>query len=185
MAIDKGVWTWTGFAGAPGYSVFYATPALGLSGVVKTFFESIKQFLPTTVNIASPSSGDTINELSGTLLGSWSGGVGGSTQGTGVGDYAAPAGLSVQWLTDGVVNGRRVRGRTFIVPILASTFDGQGNIDTAALNTVQSAADALVTAAAGELHVWHRPVNGGGGSIHAITGARVADRAAILRSRRD
>lgn len=185
MAIDKGVWTWSGFTGAPGYSVFYATPAMGLSGVVKTFFESIKQYLPSNVQILSPSSGDTINELSGTLIGGWSGGVGGTTTGTGVGDYAAPVGASVQWLTEGVVNGRRVRGRTFIVPIISSSFDPTGSLDTAVQASIQSAADALVTAAAGDLFVWHRPVNGGGGSIHPITGARVADRAAVLRSRRD
>ncbi len=185
MAIDKGVWTWTGFAGAPGYSVFYATPDMGISGVIKTFFESMKTLIPSVINIASPTTGDRLNELSGQLTGTWTGGVGGSTQGTGGGDFAGPAGLSITWLTDGVVNGRRVRGRTFIVPIIATSYDNTGSLDTGVVSQAQSAADALVTAAAGNLLVWHRPVNGGGGSVHPVTGARVADKAAILRSRRD
>lgn len=185
MAIEKGVWTWTGFSGAPGYSVFYATPAMGLSGVIKTFFESVKALIPQDVNIASPSSGDTLNELSGQLLGTWSGGVGGSTQGTSANPWAAPVGASITWLTDGVVNGRRVRGRTFLVPLNTGAYDYQGSLQATAISTLQTAANALVTSAAGDLLIWHRPVNGGGGSVHAVTGARVADKAAILRSRRD
>lgn len=185
MAIDKGVWTWTGFSGAPGYSIFYATPDVGLSGVINTFWGTVAEYLPTAVTIAGPTTGDRLDETTGTLTGTWTGGAGGTEPGRGAGAFAAPAGVSVTWLTAGVKNGRRVRGRTFIVPIIASAYANDGSLETTAHAELQAAADALVAAAAGDLKVWSRPVGGVGGSAYPVTGARVADRVSILRSRRD
>lgn len=185
MAIDKGVFTWTGFSGAPGYSVFYATPDMGISGDIKTFFTAIDDYIPSGVNIQCPTSGDRLDEATGQLLETWSGGVGGTVQGQVAGNYASPAGICVNWLTNGVVNGRRVRGRTFIVPTAANIFAADGTLADNHLAVFQAAADALVASAAGDLLVWHRPVGGAGGSAHAIVAARVSDKVSVLRSRRD
>lgn len=185
MTIDKGVWTWTGFSGAPGYSIFYATPNSGLSGVIKNFFGAIDDYIPSGVTISSPSSGDQIDEATGLLTGTWTGGIGGSTPGQASGVYAGPAGFVINWLTNGVVNGRRVRGRTFIVPCIASLFDNDGTLANNHRAVIQSAADNLVASAAGDLLVWHRPRGGVGGSAHAVAAAVVSDKVAVLRSRRD
>ena len=184
MTIDKGVWTWTGIPSGPGYSIFYATPDMGLSGDIKTFFESIKNYLPSSVTIESPSSGDRLDEATGMLTGVWSGGVGGSTVGLADPKHSAPAGASVTWLTAGIVNGKRVRGRTFLVPLSVNAYQADGTLDNTAYGVIQSAADALVASAAGDLLVWHRPVAGAGGSAHPVTGAKVSDRVSILTSRR-
>lgn len=184
MAIDKGVFEWQGFPGAPGYSVFYATPDMGVSGLIKTFFSSIASILPNNVLIACPTVGDRLDEATGLLTGTWSGGVGGSVPGTYSGVYPGPAGAAITWETAGIARGRRVRGRTFIVPIVGDAFQNDGSLGAGALATLQTAADTLVSGAAGDLLVWSRPRLGAGGSAHPIVSARVSDRVAVLRSRR-
>jgi hypothetical protein len=46
------------------------------------------------------------------------------------------------------------------------------------------AAAAFVTAMVPILVIWRRPVGGAGGSVAPVTAARIADRVAILKSRR-
>ena len=184
MAIDKGVWTWSGFPGAPGYSIFYATPGTGISGDIKTFFTSCRTEMPSSVTITSPTGGDSFDPVTGTLTGTWSGGVGGTTVGMSAAAYAGPAGACVTWLTSGIANGRRVRGRTFLVPLSSSAYQTDGSLAPGSLTALQAAADTLVSSSAGNLLVWHRPVGGGGGSAHPVVGAKVSDRVAVLRSRR-
>lgn len=190
MAIDKGVFQWTGFQGAPGYSIFYALPSAGVAADIKTFFTAISSWLPTTVTISCPTEGDTLEEATGILTGSWSGGPGGTVIGGATGTHAGPAGAAVTWDTSGIATGaggkaRRVRGRTFLVPLATTAYESDGTLVLAARNAIQGAADALVSDAAGNLVVWHRPIGGAGGSAHPVTGARVADKVAVLRSRRD
>lgn len=184
MAIDKGIWTWSGFPGAPGYSILYATPGAGISGDVQAFFTAVRTELPSSVSITGPTGGDSIDPVTGTLTGTWSGGTGGTINGMSAAVYAGPAGAVVTWLTDGIANGRRVRGRTFLVPLSSSAYQTDGSLLAGSLTAIQSAANALVSSAAGNLLVWHRPVGGVGGSAHAVTGAKVSDRVAVLRSRR-
>jgi hypothetical protein len=96
-----------------------------------------------------------------------------------------PAGGLVHWLTTDVVSGHRVRGSQFLVPLAAGNFDSAGTIVNSTVSTLLSAAQALVTACAPDLVVWHRPVGGSGGSQHVVTGASVPDKIVVRRSRRD
>jgi hypothetical protein len=178
---------WTGFPGAPGHSVFYS-PATGTIpvGPLADFFTAWGAFRPYLSNVAVPNSGDAIESTTGALDGSWASGDSANLAGATLSQiYAGPAGACVRWLTDGVVNGRRVRGRTFLVPLTAPSFQTDGTLLDSVRITIRDAAYNLVTAAAGGLHVWHRPVNGAGGSSHEITGVEVTDKVAVLRSRRD
>ena len=99
-------------------------------------------------------------------------------------------------LTAGFVAGRRVRGRWFIVPLIATGYDTAGSLSTAAQTTLDTAATALVTAFAGDMVVWARPFPGRdaspgvpavparSGSVHPIIDVTVPDLAVSLRSRR-
>ena len=83
-----------------------------------------------------------------------------------------------------MAGGRRIQGRTFLVPLVASAFDSTGTISTAALATLQTAANGLVAYDTIDPVVWKRPTPFTVGSFATITEARIPDMAAVLRSRR-
>ena len=89
------------------------------------------------------------------------------------------------WNTGARRSGRLVRGSTFLVPVIRSTFDGPGHVDDAARTALQTAATNLVTAAGANLRILSRPgvrVTTGGSA--AIISATVPDKVSWLRSRR-
>lgn len=179
---------WQQWPGAPGVTQFYADDAATLQDVVddiRAFFEAIKALLPSGLTISVPGNGDNLNDVTGQISGAWSVGVTPTVVTcTGVGAYAGNAGAVVHWLTGGTINGRRVRGRTFLVPLINTAYDTSGSISTAALATLQTAANGLVTGSGGDLVVWHRPTNFAGGSSFQWNGNRIPDLAVSLRSRR-
>jgi hypothetical protein len=176
---------WTGFPGAPGYTVHYRGELDTLTSHLRTFYDAVKGLFPSNVTVQVPQSGDLINSTTGGLAGTWTSAFNASVTGTAAGVYAAPAGAVVRWLTDGIVAGRRLRGRTFLVPLAATAYQTDGSLLGTTVTNIQAAAQALVTAETANLGVWHRPVGGAGGSWSPVVSADVPDRAAILRSRRD
>lgn len=181
--------SWTGFPGAPGLSTFYNVSGTAPVPVaaIRQFFQDLNAFLRSNTTITVHADGDDIDDADGTLSGSWAhtpapAAVTGSAS-TGV--YAAPAGAVVNWVTGGIVNGRRLRGKTFIVPLATGAFDSDGSLG-AFRTTLLTAANTLLTSAPG-LAVWHRPSAPGAvdGSSALITSASVPDLVAVLRSRRD
>lgn len=176
---------WTGATGLPGVSMMHG---LGSSTTavanILTFFTAIRDYLPSAVTITVPSSGDNIDDGNGQLIGGWSGASGGTTTGTSSLLYAASVGVSVQWDTAGIRNGRRVKGRTFLCPLSSIAYAPDGTMDATALTTIRTAANAL--ASAGNLVVFSRPtsVSAADGESNVVTGATVDDRVSSLRSRR-
>lgn len=177
--------TWNGLGGLPGLSTFYygvATP--NVSDCV-AFFNAIKALFPSNLAWDIPSSGDEIDDATGQLTGGWIGTGGGAVSATGGGTaYAAGTGARVRWDTLVVTGGRRVRGSTFLAPLLATQFDSSGTIATTGLGTMQTAASAYAASGVAK-GIWHRPVNGSGGLYCAINSAVVPDKVTMLRSRRD
>lgn len=184
MAIDRGIVTWSGISTGPGYTVMYARPGGSFMTDVRTFFENLKSYIPNGVTLSFPGSGDTIDETTGLLTGTWTGAAISNVVGTGVAANAAGVGANVTWLTNGVVAGRRVRGRTFIVPLSLDAYENDGTLLTTFRNLLLGEAGALVTAGAGDFVVWHRPVGGAGGSAHDVVDRRVTDVVSVLGSRR-
>lgn len=176
----------TGAGGLPGVWTFhFGTSATDMTAL-RTFFDAIKSVFPNTVVIGVPNAGDTINEDSGQIEGAWTGPTQASVIGTGgVGAYLSTAGAMVRWNTPLVVNGRRPIGKTFLVPCMASHFSSAGTMAGAIVTTIQTAAQALVVAYAGELKVYHRPKDGHGGVGATIIAATVPGKQVVLRSRRD
>ena len=149
------------------------------------FFNAIDSALPTTVSISVAPTFDEIEDTTGVLTDSATAGSPTVIVGDVAGAYSAPSGSCITWLTDGVVNGRRVRGRTFIVPMANIAYEGDGTITEATRAAYELAANDLIDSAGGSMVVWHRPVAGAGGSSHVVQAARVKDTIAVLRSRRD
>jgi hypothetical protein len=177
---------WTGFIGAPGYTTHYFDgAALTIPAQMRVFFDAIKATLPPVVVVAPQNSGMIIEDSTGEAVGIWSQAAAATVTGTGSGAYSAPSGAVVDWKTDDFVNGRHVQGRSFLVPLSGGAFQTDGTILGTQLTILQNAAAAYVAGAGGLLLVWHRPVDGAGGSSHAVTSALVPDKSCVLRSRRD
>lgn len=191
---------WTGFSGAPGYTNFYfrdftgggeptAAQAQGAVDRTATFWSNIQGRLPSLVTLTIQGDVEVIEETNGEMTGvhnvtAPAPKVGENATST----FSGPTGAVINWRTAGVRNGRRVRGRTFIVPIATSCYQNDGTLATtehAALNTAAS----MLAAQTGtpDLGVWARPTAPGAsdGIWYAVQTATVPDLAAVLRSRRD
>lgn len=184
---------WGGFQGGPGYSNFYF---YGEGGdelhqahrvLVAEFFQGFSSYLPSGVTIGILSEGAVIDEATGMLVDYLQGtepitGAIGSSSGS----YSAAAGAVVNWNTNAVVAGRRVRGRTFIVPVGNSGLQSDGTLSEAFISTLRGAATDLIGPGSNSgLSVWSRPRAGAAGSSAIVTSAVVPDMTAVLRSRRD
>lgn len=96
--------------------------------------------------------------------------------------------ICVSWKTDGVVAGRRVRGRTFLGPLALSAAEGNGTPTAAALVSANAFGTAMGNAGLSDVRhvIWHRPTAAGNdGSHHDIAEFTIRDKFAVLRSRRD
>jgi hypothetical protein len=149
-----------------------------------TFFNSVSASFPGAVTWNIPSSGDTIDELTGSLVGAWSGGTAAAiTASGGGGAYVAGTGGYVIWQTADIFLGRRLKGRTFLCPVKDDQFDSSGTINNTSRTTWATAAGVL--AAVGKLVIWHRPSPGGSnGGTGVVTAATVPDKVTSLRTRR-
>jgi hypothetical protein len=142
---------------------------------------AIDAYVPGQITLTIENEGRTFEAETGTLTGYWSDGVPIVDSNAVATSFAASAGVCINWLTAGVVGGRPVRGRTFLVPLRATSYDQQGTLVTADLTAIRNAADTLAGTAA--MRIWSRPRAGLNGSLHAPVGARVNDRVSMLRSR--
>lgn len=193
MAIARVTATWSGFVGAPGYTnIFFDAFSPGdfvdaEVARVRGFFSSIRNRLPSPVTITVGQEVAILDEVSGELLGySDAEEAPSPVNGAVSSSYAAPVGAVVSWNTDTVNRGRRVRGRTFVVPLADAVYANDGSLTSAALSDIQDAAEFLLGDGEGpNLVVWSRPRDGAGGVAAPVTSYRVPDLAAVLRSRRD
>lgn len=184
---------WTGFPGGPGYSNFFFAGGGGLiSDVGQVADRVMSAFSEITTWLAS---GTRIElEPEAAIVDSDTGVVSDFAQvdsdtavvAGGNANYAGPTGAVVNWRTNDLRNGRRIRGRTFLVPLNSSSFEGNGTLLAAARDDLQDFADIMMSGPGGaDFGVWSRPRNGAGGVFATVTSASVPDMAAVLRSRRD
>lgn len=184
MTLNRVRVLWQNFSGAPGYTNHYVGSLVTAQTAIRQFYQDTSTFYPTGLTVSVPSSGDQINEATGQIIGSWSGSAQTNVTGTGAGNYSGPSGAIVNWRTSLVVNGRRPMGRTFLVPLVVANYDNSGTLASATVTGIQNAANALITALAGELKIWHRPDTKGPGVGATVISAQVPDMAAVLKSRR-
>lgn len=152
---------------------------------VAAAFDAAAALFPIDLTITVPGTGDTIDDTTGELTGVWTAAGGDTTTGTTAFGSAAGVGACITWNTGGIVNGRRLRGRTFIVPIHAQNYATDGTLVTSSLSALQTLANSLQ--AAGPMGIWHRPTTVGGsdGTSYGVISNKVRDKVAFLSSRRD
>lgn len=193
MAITRITAVWSGFRGAPGYSNFFfggeaTTPeeAEDAAEAVSGMFTTFRPFLPSSVDITIQPTAEIIDETTGNITGQVDITPPEEVGGSSVGTYSAASGAVINWNTSAYLNGRRVRGRTFIVPLTTDSYDTNGDLTVPALNVLRNGAARLAGGASPlPFVVWSRPRAGGGGTANPVTSATVPDTPAVLRSRRD
>lgn len=180
---------WTGFAGAPGYSTFRhritgteANAAQAGHDDVWNFFTALNTLLPSDVDVTvdpvvTIHDSDTGENTGEVVVGTPTGVVSGNN----LGNWSGQVGAAIEWETGTYINGRRLRGRTYLVP-LGGFSDDDGTVSGGAVTTIMTAAANIVNSPQ-DFIVWHRPVGGLGGQSWTIASALVRDHAYILRSR--
>jgi hypothetical protein len=78
------------------------------------------------------------------------------------------------------VNGRQIRGKTFVVPIISSAYFSDGTLDGATVTGLLGPANTFL-ATTPHLAIYSRRAS----ASATVTSAAVPDMAAVLRSRRD
>lgn len=183
---------WTGFVGGPGYTVLHTRQSGIITSSVDNMVTAMQQFctdikgqVPNVVTLRASNEVKEIDEATGVLSTIYTSPVTTTNvTGTGGSTYAAPVGACISWSTGGVNRGRRVKGRSFIVPLVNGCYDVDGSLSGGCLTALNLAASNWRTSSAYETVIWSRPRLGAGGAAFDILGHRVADRAAVLRSRR-
>ena len=187
----------SGLGGMPGVSTMYFFDVNTAVASVRTFWDALKVYLPSGVVYTPETFGDILDDVSGTITDSWTTGAVTAVTGTGGGVYAAPAGAQVRWNTSVIRDGRRLRGRTFIVPVVSGAYESNGTLIETFRTAAKNAADAFIAAQNASFCIWHRPVIGRAavpghaeiphrdGDSALVSTAAIPDKVAVLRSRRD
>lgn len=197
MNITRITARWSGFPGAPGYSNFYFASGLVDGGLlqeeadlfaarVRSAFLQIGPLLPSSVSIEVEPEAVVLDSDTGMAQEFLNLDVPAAVTGVNNADFAGPVGAVITWRTDDLRNGRRIRGRTFLVPLATVVFEEDGTLGSNWRDDLNDFADTLRGGPGeGDLGVWSRPVNGSGGVFASVTAHSVPDMAAVLRSRRD
>lgn len=190
--------TMTGATGLPGVSTMYFRPETGggdeagaqaVAEQVFGFWDTVTtgDTLPVQVTYAIENPIVVISDETGNLLTTFGHDQTTGQAGGGASVGPSPAGAVIHWITSTVVNGRFLRGKTFLVPLCLAAYQAGGTIVDARLTSINTAAGNLILDEDNPMVVWHRPTTPGGanGSSAVVTSAVCPDKVAVLRSRRD
>ena len=181
----------TGFPGAPGYMTTYWDLSDDHPPMddIRSVFGAEGNIWPTGLTLTFPSTGNIIDDVDGSLVSTWVSDAPDDVVGGGTVAYAAPAGACFTWFTGAIHRGRKVQGRSFLVPLDGGMYQTDGTFNNTALGTLNAMAAAL--GIIGRQVVWCRPVLDDEGGVIAsgtsfdVQGGFCRDKVAVLRSRRD
>lgn len=187
MAIQRVRCEWGG-AGVegPGVTTFYgeADGTLSIAVAASAFFARLTGLIPTGTTVTIPQGGDLIDEVTGQLVGTWGGSIRDVKTCTGSGAFAGGVGARVVWETGAIRAGRRVRGSTFVVPIVTTSYEANGTLSQSALTSIQNALTDFMVQVPTQARVWSRPRPGLGGAAVQVERGVAPDKVSWLRSRR-
>lgn len=186
--------TLSGWTGGPGLATYYYRPEVvdevpllamcqAVADGVHDAFAGLLTMFPAFMNIQVNSPVDVLDSATGTLTDSFGITPPAAVVGT-AGALAGPqaAMLCINFLTSTIVNGHRVRGRSFIGPLKAAG-DADGTPTSTQLTQMDEFGDDLEVTPNHQV-IWHRPVGGSGGQAVDVTSHVTSDRFAVLTSRR-
>lgn len=181
-----------GESGLPGLSTFYwlaasptNTEATAALAGVRAYFEAVKAYLSAGCTVSYDTAVAVLEDTTGGLVTLLTATAQTLTTSTGALDAPPANQLGLVLNTSTVVNGRVLRGRSFLGPLTTDAFASSGQIGSGARTALLAGGAALLAVSAADLAVWHRPTNGSGGLALACTGVGASDKVWVLRSRRD
>jgi hypothetical protein len=105
--------------------------------------------------------------------------------GSGAATYPGGVGAVVYWNTGAFNGGRKVRGRTYFVPLSSAAFANDGTLAAGLVTALQSAVNTFVgTTPPPAVNTRSLGKPGRGNSTYAVQSGSVKDRSAFLRTRR-
>lgn len=171
---------------SPKLNIFYANAEADAASQINdlnAFLSAWKTWAVTGSNSRIVPEQRILNEGSGALEGLEFNPGGVIHNGTATGSPVADSSqVLIRWSTPDIVNGRFVRGRTFLPSMTAGQLVG-GNVSSNVVTAMQTAATSLVNGTEGWV-IWHRPKDGAGGSAHGMNAGSVWSELAVLRRRR-
>lgn len=178
-------WAGSGVEG-PGLTTFFAEAdgTVAISVGAAGFFTALRSRIPTGTTIFVPNGGDVIDEVTGTLIGTWGTSGGTTISCNGAGSFAGGVGARVVWETDTIRAGRRVRGSTFVVPLVVSSYESNGTLDSVAVTNLNTAIADMLVQVPTQMRVWSRPRPGLNGAGVQVARGVAPDRVSWLRTRR-
>lgn len=196
--IAKVVINWTGFPGGPGYTNLYFSDTTGSGALDQDLVDSAasqaqnwiaawRPRLPTSVFTGIDPTVEAIESTTGAVQAFWTATVAAPVAGGGVASFSGPSGACVSWYTSTVRKNRRIRGRTFVVPLDTASYEADGTLIPTIPGVIIPASQALISSSGpAHLGIWCRPTTKGGtdGQWARATSFRMQDKAAILTSRR-
>lgn len=184
----------SGFPGAPGWTTFYfdgedPTQLANQFRWAREYLVMVAGLFPVAWSAIVQTEGRLLQTATGildttTLIPDDGTGnvVPGSNTASGFGP--GPTGLCISLTSVGVNRGRRVRGRSYVVPMAADIYESDGTIRPAYLTAYRPLVQALFTDTR-KVGIWSRPRLGTGGAFFVVSSTRISDKAAVLTSRRD
>jgi hypothetical protein len=178
---------WSVPSGAPGVSVLFfeatAASVVDQRDAIQAAIAAAAVEINEEVRATVRNNGRVIEDSTGTLTAEWSDGAVQIADGTSAfRPVSNAAQVLIRWGTGEIVNGRFVRGRTFI-PGCSSNATTEGQLGAGPLTTFSDAFFTLISANVG-FGIWSRPKNGAGGSFHPALTASAWNELAVLRQRR-
>jgi len=176
---------------------YWADGATTGPAAMSAFWAAAATFMPSGITIEVPGTGDTVDEGSSQIDGTWVA-SGGSTITTSGGTDPFPAGVGgrTSYFSDGIVDGRRVRGSIFVVPIIGTSYQADGTLSTTIKNALNTMATTLAGVTGFGVYTRHRPAGPADpthplgnpperdGSFHDVLAGVAPDKVSWLRSRR-
>jgi len=185
----------TGWSGGPGISTFYINDAVAENAAtaqaavdgLDPIWDEIVGLFPASWTATVITAVDTLSTGTGAITATdtitpWT-----KTGGSSAGFGPLASGGCVTWLTNTFLNGRRLKGRTFVSPVASEFADTDGTPKSNMLTGLNGFGAGWAGWSDGTSSpvVWHRPVAGAGGASDTIVSYTVRDQFAVLRSRRD
>src|SRR3954465_15386389 len=133
MTFTQFQFTWAGWTGAPGVSLFRAsgdldstqTDAAALA--IRTLINAVAAYIPSTVTVLCEPLMKVYADGDGSLVHSETiASVPAGIQGTGTGNFSALSGAALIWRTTHSMGRRLLSGRTFFVPLSSGPYFTDG-----------------------------------------------------------
>jgi len=172
---------------------FYLAPSVTDFSPIRTLCTALAIQVPNGLSFVFPSSVDLFNETNGQMTSTLAVTPGSTvTSSVTAAAYSGTSGALIRWVSGTFVEGKRVQGRNFIVPLRGAAYETTGSVLASVATALQTAATTMISSFGAGLQVWARPTYTTtlpktivrNGSAATVNSATVPVTPVVMRSRR-